>query len=90
MLRLGENQALENSGTAKIVITNHHAFKLRESVELSEGGRPLLKGRGQEPSTLETGGQMIQRVVPGLMGLKNILVLNDQAHHWLQRKARRR
>ena len=32
-------------------------------------------------NTLETEGQMIQRVMPSLMGLKNILVLNDEAHH---------
>src|SRR5437016_8141432 len=31
---------------AKIVITNYHAFKLRERIELSAGGRSLLQGRG--------------------------------------------
>ena len=30
---------------AKIVITNYHAFKLRERIELSAGGRSLLQGR---------------------------------------------
>ncbi len=71
---------------AKIVITNYHAFKLRERVELSKGGRSLLQGRGPELKTLETEGQMIQRVMPGLMGLKNILVLNDEAHHCYRAK----
>jgi type III restriction enzyme len=71
---------------AKIVITNYHAFKLRERVELSKGGRSLLQGRGEELNTLETEGQMIQRVMPGLMGLKNILVLNDEAHHCYRAK----
>ena len=47
---------------AKIVITNYHAFKLREKIELSKGGRALLKGRGEELKTLETEGQMLQRV----------------------------
>ncbi|MBS1224309.1 MAG: restriction endonuclease, partial [Proteobacteria bacterium] len=65
---------------AKIVITNYHAFRLRERVELSKGGRQLLQGRtGEAPKTLETEGQMIQRVMPGLMGMKNILVINDEA-----------
>jgi type III restriction enzyme len=73
-------------GRAKIVITNYHAFKLRERVELSKGGRSLLQGRGEELDTLETEGQMIQRVMPGLMGLKNILVLNDEAHHCYRAK----
>jgi type III restriction enzyme len=31
--------------------------------------------------TLETEGQMLQRVMPELMGMKNILVINDEAHH---------
>jgi type III restriction enzyme len=53
---------------AKIVITNFHAFKLRERMEVSKGGRSLLQGRGEEINTLETEGQMLQRVMPGLMG----------------------
>src|SRR5271170_5462690 len=73
-------------GSAEIVITNYHAFKLRERVELSKGGRSLLQGRGDELNTLETEGQMIQRVMPTLMGLKNILVLNDEAHHCYRTK----
>jgi type III restriction enzyme len=78
---------LEDMGRAKIVITNYHAFKLRERVELSKGGRQLLQGRtGDELNTLETEGQMIQRVMPDLMNLKNILVLNDEAHHCYREK----
>jgi type III restriction enzyme len=72
---------------AKIVITNYHAFKLRERIELSAGGRSLLKGRtGEDLNTTESEGQMIQRVMPDLMGLKNILVLNDEAHHCYREK----
>jgi type III restriction enzyme len=74
---------------AKIVITNYHAFKLRERVEISKGGRQLLKGRtGDDIATAETEGQMIQRVMPDLMGMKNILVLNDEAHHCYREKAK--
>src|SRR5258708_40119795 len=73
---------LDDVRRAKIVITNYHAFKLRERIELSKGGRQLLKGRtGEDPNTLETEGQMIQRVMSELMGLKNIIVINDEAHH---------
>jgi type III restriction enzyme len=72
---------------AKIVITNYHAFKLRERMELSKGGRRLLQGRQGEPlNTLESEGQMIQRVMPELMGLKNVLVINDEAHHCYREK----
>lgn len=78
---------LEEINRAKIVITNFHAFKLRERVELSKGGRSLLQGRGEGLNTLETEGQMLQRVMPDLMGIKNILVLNDEAHHCYREKA---
>jgi type III restriction enzyme len=71
---------------AKIVITNYHAFKLRERMDLSKGGRSLLQGRGEELNTLETEGQMIQRVMPNLMGMKNILALNDEGHHCYREK----
>ena len=77
---------LDDVNRAKIVITNYHAFKLRERIDLSKGGRSLLQGRGEELNTLETEGQMLQRVMPDLMGLKNILVLNDEAHHCYREK----
>jgi type III restriction enzyme len=81
------NDMLEDVNRAKIVITNFHAFKLRERIELSKGGRQLLEGRtGEELNTLETEGQMIQRVMPDLMGMKNILVINDEAHHCYREK----
>ena len=35
---------LEDVNKAKIVITNFHAFKPRERIELVAGGRALLKG----------------------------------------------
>ena len=66
---------------AVIVITNYHAFKLRETLEITAAGRSLLQGRGAPLQTLETEGQMLQRVMPELMGTKNLLVINDEAHH---------
>src|ERR1035437_2587433 len=78
---------LDDLNRAKIVITNFHAFKLRERIDLSKGGRSLLQGRGEELNTLETEGQMLQRVMPDLMGIKNIIVLNDEAHHCYREKA---
>ncbi len=80
------NDMLPDLEKAKIVITNYHAFKLRERMELSKGGRSLLQGRGETLSTLETEGQMLQRVMPELMGLKNVLILNDEAHHCYREK----
>ena len=78
---------LDDLERVKIVITNYHAFKLRERMELSKGGRLLLQGRGgQELNTLETEGQMLQRVMGELMGLKGLMVLNDEAHHCYREK----
>ena len=71
---------------AKIVITNYHALMRRERLELSRGGRALLQGRGAALETQETEGQMLQRVMPELMGLGSILALNDEGHHCYRRK----
>lgn len=57
---------LPDLGRAKIVITNYHAFKRRETIEISKGGRQLLQGRTGDPiETIESEGQMLQRVMPG-------------------------
>ncbi|MDT8398750.1 MAG: DEAD/DEAH box helicase family protein [Pseudomonadales bacterium] len=81
------NDMLPDLIKARIVITNYHAFKLRERMVLSKGGRLLLQGRGgQQLDTQETEGQMLQRVMPELMGMKNILVINDEAHHCYREK----
>lgn len=78
---------LADLGRAKIVITNYHAFKLREELEVAKGTRRLLQGRGgKELYTLESEGKMLKRVMPDLMGMKNILVLNDEAHHCYREK----
>ena len=77
---------LDDLNRAKIVITNYHAFSLKEKLELSAGGRALLQGRGEKLSTLESEGEMIRRVMPDLMCMKNVLVLNDEAHHCYREK----
>jgi type III restriction enzyme len=74
---------------AKIIITNFHAFKLRERMDVAKGTRAAIEGwRGEKLETLETEGQMIQRVMPELMGLKNVVVLNDEAHHCYRERTR--
>lgn len=80
------NDMMPDLEKAKIVITNYHAFKQRERIELSKGGRQLLQGRGDALDTLESEGQMIQRIMPELMGMKNIMVINDEAHHCYREK----
>ncbi|MBF2761106.1 MAG: DEAD/DEAH box helicase family protein [Ectothiorhodospiraceae bacterium AqS1] len=84
--QLVPSDMLADLNRAKIVITNYHAFKLRERIELSKGGRSLLQGRAEALDTVESEGQMIQRVMPELMGMKNILAINDEAHHCYREK----
>jgi type III restriction enzyme len=77
---------LADIGKAKIVITNYHAFKRRETVELSKVGRAFLQGRGEPISTVESEGQMLQRACGELLALKNVVVINDEAHHCYREK----
>ena len=55
--------------------------------KLSSGGRALLQGRGSTLDSIETEGQMVQRVMPNLMGMKNVWVLNDEGHHCYRHKS---
>ena len=66
---------------ARIVVTNYHAFMRRERVPLAKGTRRLLQGHGEGLATLETEGQMLQRVCPQLMGMRDVLAFNDEGHH---------
>ena len=71
---------------ARIVITNYHAFLPREIVEASRLTKDLLKGStGANPFT-ESPEQMVRRVCRGLENAKNIIVINDEAHHCYDRK----
>ncbi len=64
---------------AKIVITNYHAFQCRKKEELSRIGEKVL-GEGAK-NFRETPEEMVARVCRGLGRKKNIIVLNDEAHH---------
>ena len=80
------NDMLRDLERSKMVVTNYHALLRRETLPLSKGGRALLQGPGPALRTKETEGQMLQRVMPGLMGMKRILALNDEAHHCYREK----
>ena len=77
---------LQDIHKAKIVITNYHAFQLREQMDTNKVGKSLLQGRGEALNTKETEGQMVRRVAEELMGFKNIVVINDEAHHCYREK----
>jgi type III restriction enzyme len=71
---------------ARIVISNYHAFQRRETMEAPKLAKAILGGREGPVQTLETEGQMIQRVCAPLLGRRRILVLNDEAHHCYREK----
>lgn len=64
-------------GRAKVVITNYHAFQRKFDPPLNKVQQAALKTTPK----LESDGKLIQRVAGELMGMKNIVVLNDEAHH---------
>ncbi|TGT72987.1 restriction endonuclease [bacterium M00.F.Ca.ET.159.01.1.1] len=75
-------ELMTDLGKAKIVITNYHSFQRREKLETNKTGRAVLSGwRNEELITKETEGEMLQRACGELLSLKNIVVINDEAHH---------
>jgi type III restriction enzyme len=72
-------------GKAKIVITNFHAFGLRERVAAGRLTKDLLRD-GDAGAFIETPDQMVRRVCRELGAKRNIVVINDEAHHCYRRK----
>lgn len=68
---------LRDLGQAKIVITNYHAFKKKDEMSLNKVQQAALATESKP----ESDGAMLRRVAGPLMGMKNIVVLNDEAHH---------
>ncbi|HUY33675.1 MAG TPA: DEAD/DEAH box helicase family protein [Pirellulales bacterium] len=72
-------------GQAKIIITNYHAFQLREKSDGSRLGKELA-GQTKTGVNVETPDQMVRRVCKAFRTKKSIIVLNDEAHHCYRRK----
>ena len=70
---------------AKIVITNYHAFKLKEINSAAKLTKDILN-QGKKSAFTETPDQMVRRVCKGLGNKKNIIVINDEAHHCYRRR----
>ncbi len=75
----------EELGRAKILITNFHAFKPRVHTAAGKITKSILKQGEADPFT-ETPDQMVRRVCRELGNKKNIIVINDEAHHCYRRK----
>jgi type III restriction enzyme len=78
-------QLQDQLGQAKIIITNYHAFLLREKVAAGKITKSILADGKPNPFT-ETPDQMVRRVCRDMSTKKNIVVLNDEAHHCYRRK----
>ncbi|MGD0610286.1 MAG: DEAD/DEAH box helicase family protein [Anaerolineales bacterium] len=78
-------ELLVELGKVKMVITNFHAFKPREHLAAGKLTKDILKQKNDSPFT-ETPDQMVRRVCRELGNKKNIVVINDEAHHCYRRK----
>lgn len=78
-------QLHDQLGQARILITNYHGFGLREKVAAGKLTKSILAAGASSPFT-ETPDQMVRRVCRELGNKKNIVVLNDEAHHCYRRK----
>lgn len=72
-------------GQAKIIIINFHGFQLREKIAAGKMTKALL-AQGKDTPFTETPDQMVRRVCRELGNKKNIIVINDEAHHCYRRK----
>ncbi len=76
------NEMMGDIAKAVIVITNYHAFQHRETLDASKVSKGLLQGNDPEPiRTKETDGVMLDRACGKLLNFKNVVVINDEAHH---------
>ncbi len=73
---------------ANIIIVNFHAFLRRERGEASKATKAILS-QGRPSVFTETPDEMVRRVCRDLGNKKNLVVLNDEAHHCYRRRAER-
>ena len=67
------------SGT--IVITNYHAFIRREKVQVASLDKKILAAGKVDDAFKESPAEMVRRVCRDFGNAKNIVVINDEAHH---------
>jgi type III restriction enzyme len=71
-------------GRARVHIVNFHQFRLREKLKAPKLTKELA---GQAPGVFtETPDEMVRRVTRALGTKRNIIVMNDEAHHCYRRR----
>ena len=78
-------ELIERLGQTKIIITNYHAFLLHEKVTAGKINKTILRVSDTNAFT-ETPDQMVRRVCREFGNKKNIIVINDEAHHCYRHK----
>jgi len=85
ILRAEWMQELEQ---AKIIITNFHGFLLRETTQAARLTKQILTQAQEEANPFkETPERMVRRVCREFGNKRNIVVINDEAHHCYRRRA---
>lgn len=78
-------ELLDRLQQAKILITNFHGFQLREKISAGKLTKSILANGGTSAFT-ETADEMVRRVCRELGNKKNVIVINDEAHHCYRRQ----
>ncbi len=76
----------EELNQANVIITNYHAFLLREKdIKASTMTKQIASG-GDAARFTETPAEMVNRVLKTFKNKRQIIVFNDEAHHCYRRK----
>jgi type III restriction enzyme len=67
--------------SATMLVTNYHAFIRREKIQAASLTKKVLAGGTDDDRFRETPAEMVRRVMRDFGNAKNIVVINDEAHH---------
>ena len=84
-LDLVPSDMMEELQRAKILVTNFHSFLLREKTSASRLTKKI-SGQEETGANKETPDQMVRRVCREFGNKKNIIAINDEAHHCYRRR----
>lgn len=75
-------EQLDRLQAATVLVTNFHAFLRREKIQAASLTKKVLTGFDPDDERFrETPAEMVRRVARVFGNAKNIVVLNDEAHH---------